>query len=264
MRCARIKPDRPDSSKFTKRRQAGPRAAARCNLMETERNTAANQLAPLPFTFGRPLSCLRRDNCQRWTCFINADTLARTKLCERGIPTVARIRLLCNTSSPRCGSWTYLSVAAELNEFVYSFMLELYFLFRTFCPLIYYPVYSLQKKHKIWKSTKGQYAVFKLALERYLNKFRIDFQISNIFDDKQYECFNLQKYFKNQFACKRISLSFIYFYPRSYHAFSVILWITLRSVCAVLADSSKRLMTYARNKTLVVSLNDNIPRDALW
>lgn len=104
MRCTRIKPDRPDSSKFTKRRRvAGPRAAG-CNLMETERNTAASQLAPLPFTFGRPLSCLRRDNCQRWTCFINADTPARTRLCERGTPTVTRIRLPCNTSSPRCGS----------------------------------------------------------------------------------------------------------------------------------------------------------------
>jgi len=104
MRCTRIKPDRPGSSKFTKRwRVAGPRAA-RCNLMETERNTASSQLAPLPFTFGRPLSCLRRDNCQRWTCFINADTPARTRLCERGTPTVTRIRLPCNTSSPRCGS----------------------------------------------------------------------------------------------------------------------------------------------------------------
>lgn len=115
------------SSKFTKRRRvAGPRAAGR-NLMETEWNTATNQLAPLSFTFGRPLSCLRRDNCQRWTCFINADTPARTRLCERGTPTVTRIRLPCNTSSPRCGSWTYLPVAAELNEFVYSFTLELYF-----------------------------------------------------------------------------------------------------------------------------------------
>lgn len=127
MRCTRIKPDRAGSSKFTKRRRvAGPRAAG-CNLMETERNTAASQLAPLPFTFGRPLSCLRRDNCQRWTCFINADTPARTRLCERATPMVTRIRLPCNTSSPRCGSWTYLPVAAELNEFVYSFMVELYF-----------------------------------------------------------------------------------------------------------------------------------------
>jgi len=103
MRCARIKPDRPGSSKFTKRRRvAGPRTAG-CSLMETEQNTAS-QLAPLPFTFGRPLSCLRRDNCQRWTCFINADTPARMRLCERGTPMVTRIRLPCNTSSPRCGS----------------------------------------------------------------------------------------------------------------------------------------------------------------
>lgn len=49
MRCARIKPDRPGSSKFTKRRRvAGPRTAG-CSLMETEQNTASQPASASPF-----------------------------------------------------------------------------------------------------------------------------------------------------------------------------------------------------------------------
>lgn len=104
-------------------------------------------LAFLPFTFGRPLSCLRRDNCQRWTCFINADTPARTRLSrcacvharereeerrERGRHIYSQLVYVFSVIRAVLAAaleHTYLPVAAVLNEFVYSFVLGFYLLF---------------------------------------------------------------------------------------------------------------------------------------
>lgn len=106
-------------------------------------------LALLPFTFGRPLSCLRRDNCQRWTCFINADTPARTRLSrcacvcmhekerkreerERGRHIYSQLVYVFSVIRAVLAAaleHTYLPVAAVLNEFVYSFVLGFYLLF---------------------------------------------------------------------------------------------------------------------------------------